>query len=164
MKSSDGRRPGSTRAVRSSRGGRRRRSRPDESTTRARARRASRGASFDRRRDVRRVGLAIAFEKTTLEGGIGGSLASDVRIEGSESSRPRSAWGAVKHAVHPILVRRWSGGSGRAAERPFFPRIVDRSLDTYRVYGCPFRWCRWQTPIACTSGRVAQIAKAVRAA
>jgi hypothetical protein len=35
-------------------------------------------------------------------------------------------------------LTREGGGRWRVTERPFFLRIADRSLDTYRVYGCPF--------------------------
>lgn len=90
--------------------------------------RASRGASFDRRRNVRRVGLAIAFEKTTLEGGIGGSLAATLGSKGSiVPTRKRMGCREARRASdsRPTTVgREW-----RIAERRFFLRIVNRSLD-----------------------------------
>lgn len=80
------------------------------------------------------------------------------------SSRPGSAWGAVKRAMHlharsakarraRVVAERRSSLAGHTSVDSFHAR-VDR-------FGYPFRRCRWQTPVACTSGRVVQIAKAV---
>jgi len=49
--------------------------------------------------------------------------------KGPPTSRPGSAWGAVKHAVHPIPRTTKVRRGWKVAERRFFPRIVTSSLD-----------------------------------
>jgi len=97
VKSFDGRRSGSTRAVRPSRGGRRRRSRRVERRLFARqkrggAHRATSDGASDGSASRSRVG------KTTPACRAGGAHAR--RSESHRSPRPGSAWGAVKRAMH----------------------------------------------------------------
>lgn len=167
VKSFDGRRPGSTRAFHPSRGGGRRRSRPSGRRLHSpRDIEKSRGgASIERRR-----GRLSGRPRDRATGRQRPRTASEERMPGESrfaknrvkaSPRLESAWGAVKRAMHPSAQPAkagWACGGRRKAIVQ--QRIELRSRRSRgRQSGCPFRRCRWQTPVARTSGRVVPFAK-----
>lgn len=167
VKSFDGRRPGSTRALHPSRGGERRRSRPSGRRLHCPPDmgKSGGGASIERRR-----GRLSGRPRDRATGRQRPRTASEERMPGESrcakhrgkaSPRLENAWGAVKRAMHPSArttkVVLACGGRRKAIVQQ---RIELRSRRSRgRQSGCPFRRCRWQTPVARTSGRVVPFAK-----
>lgn len=167
VKSFDGRRPGSS-ALLSLHGlGEKRRSRPSGRRLHCpRDIEPSGGdASIERRR-----GRLSGRPRDRATGRKRPRTASEERMPGESrfaksrvnvSPRLESAWGAVKRAMHPsaqpAMAGRACGGRRKAIVQQ---RIELRSRRSRgRQSGCPFRRCRWQTPVARTSGRVVPFAK-----
>jgi hypothetical protein len=125
------------------------------------------GASIERRR-----GRLSGRPRDRATGRERPRTASEERMPGESRSakdrvkvspRLESAWGAVKRAMHPSAQPAkvgWACGGRRKT-------IVQQRIELRsrrprgRLRGCPFRRCRWQTPVARTSGRVVPMAKAV---
>lgn len=167
VKSFDGRRPGSSasfalhgvREERRSRPSGRRLHCPRDIET------SGGGASIERRR-----GRLSGRPRDRATGRQRPRTASEERMPGESrfaknrvnvSPRLENAWGAVKRAMHPSARPTkvgWACGGRR--KTVVQQRIELRSRRSRgRQSGCPFRRCRWQTPVARTSGRVVPFAK-----
>jgi hypothetical protein len=99
---------------------------------------ARRGASFGLRRNVRRVGLGSRVGKTTPARTLERRMPDD---RNHRSSRSRSAWGAVKRAIHLHVAfgprvstcEGMPNAKSRRRKTPFLLQIAIRSKSSTRV-------------------------------